>query len=82
LDTLEEAEIIQYAQTKQVRIELIGMDRLAIEICSKYLILAKDFPGIFLSILAKYCRFKNSLKNTTTRPVNWPRRLTMSSWIA
>jgi hypothetical protein len=46
LDTSEEAEIIKYAQSKRVQIELVGMDRLAIEICSKYLILAKDFLGM------------------------------------
>ncbi|MEJ0055734.1 MAG: hypothetical protein WDN75_08840 [Bacteroidota bacterium] len=46
LETPEEAEIIKYAQSKRVGIELIGIDRLAIEICSKYLILAKDFLGI------------------------------------
>jgi len=46
LDTTEEAEIIKYSQSKQIGIELIGIDRLAIEICSKYLILARDFLGI------------------------------------
>lgn len=46
LDPSEEATIIKYAKSKGVEIELVGMDRLAIEICSKHLILAKDFLGI------------------------------------
>ena len=46
LDTSEEAEIIKFAQSKGVQIELVGLDRLAIEICSKYLILAKNFLGM------------------------------------
>lgn len=46
LDVAEETEITQYANSKNVRIELIGLDWLALEIYSKYLILAKDILGI------------------------------------
>lgn len=46
LDTGEEAEIIKYAQSKSISVELVGIDQIAIEICSKYLILARDFLGM------------------------------------
>lgn len=46
LDVAEETEITKYATSKDVRIELIGLDWLALEIYSKYLILAKDILGI------------------------------------
>lgn len=46
LDVAEETAITQYAISKNVRIELIGLDWLALEIYSKYLILAKDILGI------------------------------------
>lgn len=46
LDVAEETAITQHAVSKNVRIELIGLDWLALEIYSKYLILAKDILGI------------------------------------
>lgn len=46
LDVADETTITQYAITKNIRIELIGQDWLALEIYSKYLILAKDILGI------------------------------------
>ncbi|MFN4084717.1 MAG: hypothetical protein ACK4LB_02170 [Spirosomataceae bacterium] len=46
LDVSEETAITQYAVSKNIRIELIGLDWLALEIYSKYLILAKDILGI------------------------------------
>lgn len=46
LDVADETEITQYANSKNVRIELIGLDWLALEIYSKYLILAKDILGV------------------------------------
>lgn len=46
LNVAEETAITQYAVSKNIRIELIGLDWLAIEISSKYLILAKDILGI------------------------------------
>lgn len=42
----EEAEIQDYAQQLGKRIDLIGIDTLAIEIQSKYLLLSRDFLGI------------------------------------
>lgn len=42
----EETAITQHAVSKSIRIELIGLDWLALEIYSKYLILAKDILGI------------------------------------
>jgi len=42
----EEREIFEYALSKEVRIELIGLDRLALDIFTKYLILSKDILGI------------------------------------
>lgn len=46
LDVAEETVITQHATSKTVQIELIGLDWLALEIYSKYLILAKDILGI------------------------------------
>lgn len=46
LNVAEETAITQHAVSKNIRIELIGLDWLALEIYSKYLILAKDILGI------------------------------------
>jgi DNA polymerase III delta prime subunit len=46
LSTKDEIVVVKYAQTKKIRIELIGIDWIALEIYSKYLILAKDILGI------------------------------------
>ncbi len=46
LDVVKETEIFQYAKSKNVKIEMIGLDWLALEIYSKYLILSKDILGI------------------------------------
>lgn len=42
----EEIEIQKYAESKSKRIELIGIDTLALEILSKYVLLSRDFLGI------------------------------------
>ena len=42
----EETEIVKYANDRKIRITLIGLDLLALEIYSKYIILAKDILGI------------------------------------
>lgn len=42
----EETEIVKYANERNTRIILIGLDLLALEIYSKYIILAKDILGI------------------------------------
>jgi hypothetical protein len=46
LTVAEETEITKHAVAHNVRIELIGLDWIALEIYSKYLILAKDILGI------------------------------------
>lgn len=46
LEVADETAITQYAVSKKIAIELIGLDWLALEIYSKYLILAKDILGI------------------------------------
>jgi hypothetical protein len=46
LTVTEETEITKYAASKSIQIELIGLDWIALEIYSKYLILAKDILGI------------------------------------
>lgn len=46
LNPAQETSITEYAVSKRVQIELIGLDWLALEIYSKYLILARDFLGI------------------------------------
>lgn len=42
----EETEIVKYANDKNIRITLIGLDLLALEIYSKYIILAQDILGL------------------------------------
>ena len=42
----EEVQIQSFANTKNIRIELIGIDTLALEIISKYMLLSRDFLGI------------------------------------
>lgn len=42
----EEISIQSYAESKNKRIELIGIDTLALEILSKYILLSRDFLGI------------------------------------
>jgi len=42
----EEVEIQTYAEYKNKRVELIGIDTLALEILSKYVLLSRDFLGI------------------------------------
>lgn len=46
LTVAEETEITEHAESRKIRIELIGLDWIALEIYSKYLILAKDILGI------------------------------------
>ena len=46
LDVAQETEITKHAISKNVRLVLIGLDFLALEIYSKYLILAKDILGL------------------------------------
>jgi len=46
LNVEDETTITKYAITKRVPVDLVGLDILAIEIYSKYLILAKDILGL------------------------------------
>lgn len=46
MNLIDETEIVRYASSKNIQIELIGLDWIALAICSKYLILAKDVLGI------------------------------------
>lgn len=48
LNVAEEVHIQEYAQSKRIKLELIGIDTLALEIMSKYLILAREFLDIKL----------------------------------
>src|SRR5690606_14853305 len=48
LDIREEEEIFEYAKSKHTLLELIGIDTIALEILSKYLMLARDFLDIKL----------------------------------
>ena len=48
LNPAEEHNIFEYARTLSVRIELIGIDWLAMEILTKYLLLGKEFLGLSL----------------------------------
>ena len=44
----EETQIQEYAQEIKVSVELIGIDTLALEIMSKYLLLAREYLGCLL----------------------------------
>ena len=44
----EETSIQEYAQEKRISLELIGIDTLALEIMSKFLLLAREYLGIAL----------------------------------
>lgn len=46
LSSIEESEIQLHANNQKVSLELIGIDTLALEIMSKYFILARDYLGI------------------------------------
>jgi len=46
LTVSEETQIQSYAKAHNIRVELIGIDTLAIEILSKYLLLSRDFLDI------------------------------------
>ena len=48
LSVEEETKIQEYVQDKRVSLELIGIDTLALEIMSKYLLLAREYLGIAL----------------------------------
>jgi len=48
LSVEEETKIQEYVQNKSVSLELIGIDTLALEIMSKYLLLAREYLGIAL----------------------------------
>ncbi|KAF9658507.1 hypothetical protein ABHQ57_10970 [Tenacibaculum sp. ZH5_bin.1] len=48
LSVKEEVEIQKHVQNKGVLLELIGIDTLALEILSKYLLLAREYLGIAL----------------------------------
>lgn len=48
LNIAQEVKIQEYAQSKNIKLELIGIDTLALEILSKYLILAREFLEIKL----------------------------------
>ncbi|MGW1456090.1 nSTAND3 domain-containing NTPase [Salegentibacter agarivorans] len=48
LKTAQEVKIQEYAQSKNIKLELIGVDTLALEILSKYLLLAREFLDIKL----------------------------------
>ena len=48
LNTSQEVKTQEYAQSKHIKLELIGIDTLALEILSKYLLLAREFLDIKL----------------------------------
>ncbi len=45
----KEVEVLKYAQEKNIEIELIGLGRLALEICFKHPAISKEFLGIPLN---------------------------------
>ena len=70
-----EKELIDYASEKRVGIELIGLDTLAIDVCFKYLILAKDMLGMPLDTgqvlsLSEFVSQYNSKGNNLSTPLD------------
>lgn len=71
----EEVEIQEYAESKNKRIELIGIDTLALEILSKYVLLSRDFLGIPIDTgqilpLDKFISEYNNKANQLSTPLN------------
>lgn len=75
LDISEEMEIQEYAQSKHIKLELIGIDTLALEILSKYLILAREFLDIKLETgqiqtLPAFIKEYNNKANKLSTPLD------------
>lgn len=71
----EETKIQAYVQDKRVSLELIGIDTLALEIMSKYLLLAREYLGIALEtgqILTfdKFISEYNNKANQLSTPID------------
>jgi len=71
----EETQIQQYAQIKKVSLELIGIDTLALEIMSKYLLLSREFLGISMDTgqilpFGKFIQEYNNKANQLSTPID------------
>lgn len=71
----EETQIQQYAQVKKVSLELIGIDTLALEIMSKYLLLSREFLGISMDTgqilpFGKFIQEYNNKANQLSTPID------------
>lgn len=75
LSVEEETKIQEYIQDKRVELELIGIDTLALEIMSKYLLLAREYLGIALETgqilpFDKFITEYNNKANQLSTPID------------
>lgn len=71
----EETQIQEYAKDKRISLELIGIDTLALEIISKYLLLAREYLGIALDTgqilpFDKFIQEYNNKANQLSTPID------------
>jgi hypothetical protein len=75
LSVEEETKIQEFIQNKRVELELIGIDTLALEIMSKYLLLAREYLGIALETgqilpFEKFILEYNNKANQLSTPID------------
>tara|TARA_R110002049_G_scaffold302133_1_gene494739 strand:+ start:1114 stop:4860 length:3747 start_codon:yes stop_codon:yes gene_type:complete len=75
LSVEEETKIQEYVQNKRISLELIGIDILALEIISKYLLLAREYLGIALDTgqilpFDKFISEYNNKANQLSTPID------------
>ena len=75
LSVEEETKIQEYVQEKKVSLELIGIDTIALEIMSKYLLLAREYLGIALETgqilpFDKFISEYNNKANQLSTPID------------
>lgn len=75
LSVEEEIKIQEYVQEKRIELELIGIDTLALEIISKYLLLAREYLGIALETgqilpFKKFITEYNNKANQLSTPID------------
>lgn len=75
LSIKQETKIQEYIQDKRISLELIGIDTLALEIMSKYLLLAREYLGIALETgqilpFEKFISEYNNKANQLSTPID------------
>lgn len=75
LSVEEETQVQEYVKDKRISLELIGIDTLALEIMSKYLLLAREYLGIALDTgqilpFDKFIKEYNNKANKLSTPID------------